>query len=171
MNCVMNEAIFGPLQLRGELCYNVSKTCDIDNELLNYIKIIDNEVNKKTKIIQLMEDSIFTRVIRLDLEYINPIIGLLTMKISNNSYNITHLSIHKSFRRQGLAKMLLSSLACFLKLDCKLVSIIISKKYMEDAVELFRSLKFNEMTIENSYHMLKPVHFFCKITNCPLSVN
>jgi predicted GNAT family acetyltransferase len=171
---ILNEALFGPLQLTGEFSYIISKTCEIDNELLEYIKSIDEETEKQTKIISLIEDSVFTRTIKLDLGHTKPLIGLITMKIFNQSYNITHISVHKSFRRQGLAKMLLSTLANFINESepkYELVSVVVSENEPNtpnDIITLFRSLKFNEMIIEDDHHMLKHTQFFTKIIDCPV---
>lgn len=169
----LNETIFGPLQLTGEFNYIVSKSCEIDNELLGYIETIDEEIGCRTKIIPLIEESIFTRTIRVDLGHTKPLIGLITVKIFNNSYNITHISIHKSFRKQGLAKMLLSILANFLNEgELGLVSVIITEDMLEsvnNAISLFRSLKFNEMIIGNNCHMLKYTQLFTQIIDCPVN--
>lgn len=169
----LNEAIFGPLQLTGDFSYTISNTCEIDNELLKYMKSIDQETGNKTKIMQLIEDSIFVRTIRLDLDHISPLIGLIVVRISNYSYNITHLSIHKSFRRQGLARLLLSTLANTLanttisKPKCELVSCVILGN-MNSGIALFRDLNFNEMFIDNKYHMLKSTQLFNKLINSPI---
>lgn len=168
-----NEAIFGPLQVTGEFAYSISNNCEINNELLKYIKNIDDEIKHHTNISQLIEESIFIRVIRINLDYINPIIGLITVKIHNNSYNITHISVHRTFRRQGLAKLMLMALANNLSADVKnankynLVSSVISENSKE-GIALFRDLNFNEMSIGFEYHMLKPTQTFCKIIDCPI---
>lgn len=166
----LNEAVFGPLQLNGEFSYDISKTCEIDNELLKYINSIDPTFFTRTKIISLIEDSVFTRAIKLDLGYTKPLIGLITVKISNQTYIITHISIHKSFRKQGLAKMLLSILANFINgsnTKHELISAVVPMEN-NDGTAFFRSLKFNEMIIENNYHMLKHVQYFVKTIDSPI---
>jgi hypothetical protein len=171
MSIIRNELIFGPLDLTGGFSYFIIKECEINNELLHYLHSIDNEIGSpKTKIINLINSSIFTRIIKLNLGYTNPLIGLLTVVVINNCYRITHISIHKSFRRQGLAKMLLTILANSIDPKYELVTSVILEN-MENGIALFRSLKFNEVIIETDYHMLQTTNLFCNLTHSPIKIN
>lgn len=181
-----NEAIFGPLQIKGDFCYNILENIKIDNELLEYVKHINNEYYTKhiDNIIQLIDNSVFSRVIRLDLGHINPIVGLITVSLDNNSYTITHISIHKSFRKQGLCRLLLMALANFinkqksesgsgsgrnnvLEPDLPLINIIIPE-HIDDLINIFRTLKFNEMHMHSDIHMLKSIDLFLSIIDSPI---
>jgi len=157
-----NEALFGPLQLKTELCYEISNVKEISNELLNYIKLIDDETNLKTNIIDLIESAYFLRIIKLDLRHIKPIIGLITVNRSYSpsciSYNISHISVHESFRDQGLAKLMVFSFINFMSdkyTPFSFISCIVPSK-LDKCISLFRSLKFNEI-VGNNYHMLKSI--------------
>ncbi len=172
MTYLSNEIVFGPLQLKGEFNYEILNNCEKDNELLKYIQNIDKENHKKTKIMDIIDNAVFIRVIKLDLGHIHPIIGLFTVKILNYSYNISHISVHKSFRRQGLAKMLVTCFANHLNSEINtnsLVTCFVSDE-MENIVELFRSLKFNEIAIDTDYHMLKPTKYFIKLIESPINM-
>jgi len=169
----LNEVIFGPLLIKGSFSYILDNVCEINIELLKYIHHIDSKNNQKTKIINLIENAIFTRVVRLDLGYTSPIIGLITVKIFNKSYNISHISIHEEFRCQGLAKLLILLFANYLYNEEKpellqpLITCIIPNN-IDDLVSLFRSLKFNEMNIDTEYHMLKSTKIFTKLIESPI---
>lgn len=170
-----NEYIYGPLQLFGEFDYSIIEAYQNDQELLNYINHIDqenksnNSDNNTTDIFKLHNDSIFTRMLKLNMEYINPIIGLITIQILNNTYNITHISIHKSFRGQGLAKLLLMTFANYIENNKKynLITIILSEN-INKYCDFFRNLDFNETIINSNYHMIQDINKFCKIINNPI---
>jgi ribosomal protein S18 acetylase RimI-like enzyme len=166
-----NEAVFGPLQLKGEFSYNINKTyIGQEQHLFDYVNSIAVEHNIKINVKALFDKSIFTRIIQLDLGHSSPVIGLLTVKIFNGSYNITHISVHKSFRRQGLGKLLLMSFANHLlgvEPGLNMVTVIIPDE-LNDALMFFRTLKFNEMRLVNNNHMLKSTNLFLEIVNSPL---
>jgi hypothetical protein len=177
-----SESIFGPLQITGEFEYTICEISQTDNELYTYIKNINKEINDIDIDINL-KDAVFSRIIRIDLGHINPIIGFISMKIIRESYNITHISIHKSFRHQGLAKMLLMTLANYISLKinenserskllepvllpCVVTSII--PENINDVIMLFRIQKFSEMKLYTNYHMFKPVKTFINIIDSPI---
>lgn len=167
----LNEAVFGPLQLKGEFSYSINNTCvGPEQHLFDYVSSIANECDMRIDINGILNESIFTRIIQLDLGHLSPVIGLLTVKIFNGSYNITHISVHKSFRRQGLAKLLLMSFANYLigqEPKLPMVSVIIPDE-LNDAMMFFRTLKFNEMYLMNNNHMLKSTGLFLDIVNSPI---
>jgi len=169
----MNESIFGPLQVKGEFGYDVSEVSGVTKELVNYINSIggvdDLSILNLSKEI---EGSVFTRVIRVDLGHINPIIGLITVEmLYGYTYNITHISVHSSFRGQGLANLLLMTLAKYISgkgqvIVNEVVSIVIPGD-MDDLIMMFRHLKFNEIRLDPNYYMLKSTSQFVSIMNAP----
>jgi predicted GNAT family acetyltransferase len=167
----LNEVVFGPLQLKGEFSYEISNKCEINDELLKYINYIDEESGLKTKIIDLIESAVFIRVVRIDLGYIKPIVGLLTITGFNNSYNISHISVSDTFRKQGIAKLMLTCFANNLDENCIYTMICcIIPHNLENLIDFFRSFKFNELTLEHNNHMLKTTKCFINLTNSPINV-
>lgn len=190
-----NEAMFGPLQLTGEFCYNVFKNSEIDERTVRqvetYILSIEDECNISIPINKLLTTSIFTRVVKLDLGYMHPVIGLITISADNNVYEITHISVHKMFRNQGLAKLLLFSFVSYLDQmnnisnnpintvddvsvdvyeeshENKFITCIIPRlngQNTETAHTFFDRLKFNEVIEGTNTHMIRTISGFIELT-------
>lgn len=163
-----NEFIYGPLMIKGEFNYIISDNCEINTDLIGYITNIDNEIETNTEIIQLFKKAIFSRIIKVDLQHTQVIVGLITMEIVDSMYQITHLSIHKLFRNQGLAKLLLCLSANYTDNEYQTVNSSISIKLspnMVNALNLFRSLNFNEI---GHHLMLISTQSFKKILESPI---
>ena len=131
--------IYGPLEINGHFDYEVIGITKKDtDEIEEYALGNFDGYFRKKEILTFLEESIFVRKITLDLDHIKPIIGLIYVMPDENSYFIAHLSIHKSFRRQGLAKMLLSILAEYIKTDkrYKLVKLRVNK-HNNEALNLY----------------------------------
>ena len=62
-------------------------------------------------------DSICSRIIRAEMDYIHPIIGLMFVTPDEDSYHVGHISVHSKFRRQGLASMMLEQVSQFISED------------------------------------------------------
>ncbi len=161
MTTYVNEDIFGPLQVKGEIKgnfnYNTSEKLQISENLFDYLKNNTNVHDIYSSVNEMVESN-FTRIIEIDIGNIeaNPIIGILTVNCSNNLYDITHLSIHKSFRNQGLAKMLLMSLAnyCCIRSKCENDSVIITiPEHMDDLSRLVKRYNFTETYHLNFYYV------------------
>lgn len=169
----LNEVVFGPLQLNGEFDYNISDICEINEETLKYVESIGDQ---KIKFINAVNASMFTRVIKLDLGYMQPIIGIFTVKLFNHSYNISHVSIHRLFRNQGLSKLFMTSFANYLSGENNVktfVTCVIPENLVNGysgIVELFRSLNFIEVKMGTYKYMSIPTKNFIKLINSPIDI-
>ena len=114
----MNDHIFGPLEVTSSFSWDVSTITEKDlNEIVQYTKFNCNYEFDFNAAKETLDDSIFTRIIRVDMNYVKPIIGLLFVTGDENSYYVAYISIHQNFRQQGLARMLFSSLANYIKVS------------------------------------------------------
>jgi len=146
---IIIDHLHGPLEVSSSFNYTVKsiKACDtteiVKYSIKNYNEYEDVFDRKTAN--EHRRESIFTRIIRINMDYVSPIIGLLYV-IGDNSYYIGHLSVHNNFRRQGLAKMMLSSLAEFIKVDnrYKTVSLTVHRDNT-DAIDLYESIGFKNV--------------------------
>lgn len=162
------DHLYGPLEVQSSFNYFVKSIEIGDTTEIEKYSENDNGINFE----EYYNNSIFTRIIRVNMNYIKPIIGLLYVTNDLNSYFIIYLSVHSNFRRQGLAKMMLSSLAEFIKNDRQYnkVQLLVNINNKE-AMKLYTSIGFKITEEEDNdfVYMSQTVDNFIKITN-PLSI-
>ena len=157
---IRHDIIFGPLEVTGSFEYKISRITYSDTEeIIKYsVKNYNNNYYRfcRTGIIGMLSDSIFTRIIRLDLDYINPIIGLLYVISEENSFFISHLSTHEKFRNQGLASLMLCSLAEFIKEDRKYKYLkLIIHRTNTDGIKFYNKIGFTMYGIYEDYYKMQ----------------
>ena len=142
----MDLKLYGPLTLRCEdLNYEIVGIEDSDIPQLNdYLAEYSLDKN-------ILENSFYTRIVKIDLISSKPIIGLIVITENNYTYKISHLSILTYFRYQNLARMLLLSFIGFVKNKKNIIYIgcEINEKD-ENLVGFFRNLRFNEIPVINN---------------------
>lgn len=157
---INRECLYGPIELTAKFDYEIHSVENEDTEeIVQYaIDNFDGYFRKK-EAQETLADSVFTRKIVLntrDLNNSSCIIGLIYANEFKNSYSITHLSIHKIFRNQGLAKMLLSLLAEYIKLDNKYPTVELRvNKLNVEALSLYKSMGFKKTSSSRDIFVMK----------------
>jgi len=163
-NSIKQEHLYGPLEINSSFSYCIRPMLRRDLvELCNYsgknckFKFDINYIN------QLYVEAIFTRVLKLDLDYITPIIGAMIVSKDKMDYKITHLSIHKNFRNQGLEETLLCCFASIVDTNYEYISI---ENFATDLIPILKKNKFQEEII-----MKQSLQVFNKILESPINID
>ncbi len=175
----INELLYGPLQVKTRLNYSVEKMTNLDIvNVYNYVKKIEPDT-KLSDLLEIIANSIYTRVVKVYFEEHIFIVGLILVGIRNRTYQIMHLSVHDNFRRQGLAKLMLMTFSKFVhkqtpydltKLGlpdislCPLHISVIIPKTSENFINLFTDLRFSRIGIGPSYYMTKNIESFIELS-------
>lgn len=153
MRPVTRDDIFSNEILQYDSCIQNNQTYHWNNELLE----------------RSFKYSIHNRIIRASLDYTYPIIGLLFVSNIYNSYHIDTLSIHPKFRRQGLAKLLLATLADYIiETEHKFPQVLLEvDKHNIPALTLYVKIGFHKTNHESNtqYFMVIPSEKFTKYFN------
>jgi ribosomal protein S18 acetylase RimI-like enzyme len=167
------EILYGPLELKADLDYEIVNCFQEDiYEICEYTKYNTDYEFTYNDIKKIINESFFSRIIRLNLDYVKPIVGVIFVNKYSKHYDIIHLSVHRNFRQQGIGKLLVYTLANFLNntdnKDIEYVGITIPASN-HNLFRISQSFNFEKHSRFFGYFDLrKKINEFIEIINSPI---